>query len=688
MNTPSIPQRRFALLASSAAVMAAMTTAGHARAAENVVSVETGPVVVTATRTAKSLSETTSSLAVVTDKEIEARGVQSFGEALLDIPNVTVESPDTPLFSRISIRGSDSNQITYVVDGVRQDNYTLAGNRPVGIFIDPELVKQIEVKHGGGSALYGNGGIGGTLAVTTKMAGDFLEGDEQFGVMAKTGYSSTTREWMRSGYAYGRWDSLDVLFGVTRRDAGEAKLSDGRRSTNGTDTGYTSLFLKTSLIPNENSLFSLAYNYDDYESGWLYDGTDPQDYAYEQHRVTGTFEYADEKFFDLKANLQYSTQDYSFDQVIGTLAGMGQGNSDDLDAWSGNIQNTNRFALWGGHALTYGADFAYTEQKSLTYNPYSPTPRPDSTRPDAESWDYGIFIQDEYAFNDHVSVIPVLRWSYFKREAKNADYEAFSDNKLTPGITLNITPVQGLSFWASAIEGFRPPVLDELYYSYNAGLPWLPDSIVDPNPDLKPEKSWNYEVGMNASFRNMLAENDRLTVKAALFYDDVKDFINIEESIDSSGISHYRAENYGHVVRKGAEITGTYMIGSFDATASYGLVHAVDKETDRRITGITPQSFNLKLGYTVPGYFLNAWYRLSWNDAASGDKAKNSSASSVDYDAFTTHSVGLAWSPKVPNFWDFSAGLAVENITNEKYRYVNGSYGYARGVRVWVSGRF
>lgn len=139
------------------------------------------PIVVTATRTEKPLSETASSLAVVSDKEIETRGYQSISEALLEIPNVTITSPENPLFSRVSIRGSDENQITYVIDGVRQDNYTLSGNRPTGIFMDPELVKQIEVKHGGGSALYGNGGIGGTLAVTTKLAEDFLEDGETFG---------------------------------------------------------------------------------------------------------------------------------------------------------------------------------------------------------------------------------------------------------------------------------------------------------------------------------------------------------------------------------------------------------------------------------------------------------------------------------------------------------------------------
>ena len=646
------------------------------------------PIVVTATRTEKPLSETASSLAVVSDKEIETRGYQSISEALLEIPNVTITSPENPLFSRVSIRGSDENQITYVIDGVRQDNYTLSGNRPTGIFMDPELVKQIEVKHGGGSALYGNGGIGGTLAVTTKLAEDFLEDGETFGTKVKTGYSTTNQEWMSSAYAFGRWNALDVLMAVTRRNSGDEKLSDGERSNNSTDTKYTSLLLKTSLVAGEDALFSLAYTYDDYDSSWLYEGADPMDYAYEQHRITASAEYTSGNLFDIRAHVQYTKQNFSMDQILGNLGGMGQGNSDSLEAWAANVQNTSRLEFLGAHTLTYGADISHTEQDALTYNPYHPTPFPDASRPDSKSLDWGVFVQDEIAINDYISVIPMLRYSYFKRESSNPDYKDFSDSKVTPGITVSVTPMNGLSFWASAVEGFRAPVLDELYYSVDLGMPWLPGGVVDANPDLKPEKSWNYEVGMNALFGGLITDRDQTSIKAAFFYDDVEDFININSSIDNDGIEHFRAENIGRVVRKGVELTGTYAIDNFSATASYGLVHVTDKETDKRVTGITPQSVNLKLDYKLPKQFLNTWYRLSWNDAASGDKDKNTATTRVNYDSFVTHSLGLTWTPKIPNFWDFAAGVAIENITDEEYRYVNGSWGYGRGVRVWVSGRF
>lgn len=167
----------FTLTAIAASVLATVTypSVQAQETPSNSETVVTAPVVVTATRTEKKLNEAPSSLVVITDGQLEQDNPKTLGDALLDIPNVMMEAPDSPVFTRISIRGSDSDQITYLIDGVRQDNYTMSGNRPAFMFADPEMIKQIEVRRGGGSSLYGNGGIGGTIAVTTKTAADLLK---------------------------------------------------------------------------------------------------------------------------------------------------------------------------------------------------------------------------------------------------------------------------------------------------------------------------------------------------------------------------------------------------------------------------------------------------------------------------------------------------------------------------------
>ena len=149
------------------------------------------PVVVTATRVAEPLSEAAASISVITAKTIEENVPQTFAETLLDVPNVDVTSSESVMFNRVSIRGSDANQITYLIDGMRQEDTTIGGNQPVGLFIDPEMVKQVEVRRGGGSSLYGNGGIGGTVAVTTKDAAQSAR--QVAAEIAQTQWASTAR---------------------------------------------------------------------------------------------------------------------------------------------------------------------------------------------------------------------------------------------------------------------------------------------------------------------------------------------------------------------------------------------------------------------------------------------------------------------------------------------------------------
>lgn len=675
----------FAAACATSAGAAAVLPAHAADAAQSdkadVALTVSDPVVVTASRVAVPLSEAVSSISVVTDRTIEEVGAATFGETLQMLPNVQVESADTPIFTKIRIRGSDQNQITYLVDGVRQDNLGYSGNRPAGIFIAPELVKQVEVRNGGGSALYGNGGIGGTVAVTTKSAEDFLQPGEKFGVFAKSAWSSAEQGWTKSAFLFGRESALDVLVAVTRTDAKDAKYSDGRgRRKNETDIGHTALLAKVSAVPTDELLLSLTYNYDDFSSFWRTDG-DPVNYAFEQHRVTGALEYADDGFWDLKGRLQWTGAEFKLDQTISARGG-DQGNHDDFTSWSGSLQNTNRFEAFGAHAVTYGFDASRTEQTSTAYYPWQSTPIPDGSRPDSHGFDAGVFIQDEVAVTDTVTVMPVLRWSWFKREADLGNHPSLTGNRLTPGVTVSWAPVEGVSLWTSAVSGYRPPILDEVYFN-QAAIPGLTDAVVHANPDLKPEKSMNYEVGATANLGGLLAEADRLALRGALFWDDVRDFVNVRRWTDDDHVDHYRAENVGHVVRKGLEVSADYQVDAWDVSLAYGLVHAENQETGRRVEGIAPQTVNARIARHVAPLDLDLWYRFRWEDASSVDRRRDSS-----YDAFATHAVGAVWAPRIPNFWDFTAGVAVENLTNEKFRYAGESRGYARAVRFWVSGRF
>ena len=92
-----------------AAIASIILTSASAIAAESAdaqkTAASTQPVVVTATRTAQPLNQAASSISVLTQKDAEEIQPITFTELLLDIPNVDINSFNSVMYNRISIRG-------------------------------------------------------------------------------------------------------------------------------------------------------------------------------------------------------------------------------------------------------------------------------------------------------------------------------------------------------------------------------------------------------------------------------------------------------------------------------------------------------------------------------------------------------------------------------------------------------
>lgn len=658
-------------------------------------------VVVTASRIEESLYKASSSIGVIDNKEIEESAPSTFAETVNKMPNVEVTSENDPFSSRISIRGSDSNEITYLIDGMRQDDLTLGGNRPLGLYVDPEMIKKVEVKRGGGASLYGNGGIGGTLAVETKDAKDLLRDGESFGATVKGGYSSANLEWKESAFLYGENDSVDAVLGFSHSDSGKSKTSrNGERGKGfSLDNDGASAMAKVSFKPNDDMKLGLSYNYDGNDSHTRYDDQSYDKYKLIQHRLGFLFDYVYGDYVDLKAKLQYSHSNVDYESDIVR-------NEDTYKAVSGNLQNTSLLKLLGEHALTYGGDFSTTKQFGKTRNPGNTLMHDDPARPDSKGFDGGLFIQDEYQLNDFLTVTPVLRYSYYERKSNNG-YDSSNDSKFTPGITSTLKINDNVAFWASANKGFRPPILDEMYYSgesYETSIgPWTAKRIseVKSNPNLKAETSNNYEAGINLLFDNLLLSDDHFRFKGSIFYDKIKNMIKVisteEEPEFSPPVIIYRSvyqtvnENE-EVTRKGAELSAEYTAGGYEFKPSFGLVHAERDESHEKVNNITPRTAGLYNAYTFKGIDLKLWYQLKWRDGGTKEYLNADYETVTEHQgSFTTHSVGLKWTPSVKGITDLTFNIIGDNITDKHYRYLNGStynYGYGRNVRITFSARF
>ena len=106
------------------------------------------------------------SVSVVTGAELRAQEVQSTGDALRSLPGISVNHTNgiTGL-TQIRIRGAEANHTMILIDGI-EANETTTGEFYFSD-LSPENIDQIEVIRGPQSGLYGSGALGGVINVVT-----------------------------------------------------------------------------------------------------------------------------------------------------------------------------------------------------------------------------------------------------------------------------------------------------------------------------------------------------------------------------------------------------------------------------------------------------------------------------------------------------------------------------------------
>jgi hemoglobin/transferrin/lactoferrin receptor protein len=101
---------------------------------------------------------------LVTGADVRMRSPATLGQSLENVPGVSLISEGqsaTP-----AIRGLARGRTTILVDGSRATTERRAG--PNGAFVDPAIVERVEVARGPASVAYGSDAMGGVIAVVTR----------------------------------------------------------------------------------------------------------------------------------------------------------------------------------------------------------------------------------------------------------------------------------------------------------------------------------------------------------------------------------------------------------------------------------------------------------------------------------------------------------------------------------------
>ncbi len=234
------------------------------------------PVIVTATRTEVPADRSIASVDIITGAELRGQPAADLGDLLrmragVEVARLGGPGQQTSLF----LRGTDSNHVLVLVDGVRINPGTIGSASIQNIA--PELVERVEIVKGPRSTLYGSDAIGGVINVITRRrtenggsiqagAGNYGSRNASFegGIGGASGDASLGLSWVDSdGFPTRSGDSTDrgyenlSLTAAARTELAGVEL--GLRAWHAEGTSEYSDFFVTPVDQDfENSAFALS----------------------------------------------------------------------------------------------------------------------------------------------------------------------------------------------------------------------------------------------------------------------------------------------------------------------------------------------------------------------------------------------------------------------------------------------
>jgi len=652
---------------------------------------------------AKVATDTPQAVTALDQADIDDKQATTVTDLLKDIPNVSViGGANRALGQSFNIRGigtgetaSDEGRILVNVDGVPQffEQYRMGG-----FYNDTELFKRVEVLRGpASSTLYGSGALGGVVNFTTKDAADFLADGQTGALKLKSSYDSNPNGYLTSAILALRLsDYAEVLMTGNYRKANAFKDGDGLE-VKGSEFTTPNGMAKGTFYLDESKERKVQLSYSQFNS-------DQKDQAYSQLQPTGFFgtvdrvvnnkqaqisyedAATDNPWLDLKVTLSYNN--ITNQQTNASLGGTGIGQDSTYGYESYQLLGQNTFE-WIGDSyenyLTVGGQLIRQNRSTGTVTPLG-------HHPEGTDLQAGIFVQNEFIWNDKLTLIPGVRVDYQKLSGADSVGvltgglvpEDKTDTAFSPKLAALYKFTDNFSVFGSYAHTERFPSLDEIYSNdYSAG--------VTPNNSLglKKEKSNNYEMGFVVTTNDLVQDGDSFDFKTTGFYNKIDDLIVRQRNKYPQYINVGRAEIYG------VEFEAGYTSENFFADAGLGLTVGTDLTDGTGLTTVAPPEFNMGAGYRMPdrgvtfgweGRFVFAETRIPTPTSSTTDFV----AEALRRDAFNTHDVYINWRPDQDSqFKGWEASFRVENVFDAKYRdFLSNDNGKGRTFKVSLAKQF
>ncbi|WP_171453908.1 TonB-dependent hemoglobin/transferrin/lactoferrin family receptor [Serratia marcescens] len=482
---------------------------------------------VVATGNQRSSFEAPMMVTVIEGNSPESQTAGTAADMLRRVPGITVTGSGRSNGQDLMMRGYDRRGVLTLVDGIRQGTDTGHIN---GTFLDPALVKRIEIVRGPSALLYGSGALGGVVSYETVDAADLLLPGHDTGFRVYGTAGTGDHSLGMGASAYGKTDNLDGLLSFGTRDVGDLRQGNGFDAPN--DETISNVLAKGTWKIDDNQ--SLSGNLRYYNNS-AQEPKNPQTPASSSGNLMtdrstiqrdGALSYklkpAGQDWLDAEAKVYYS------DVKINAHASGSEDEARKQTTKGAKLENRTRlFAdTFASHLLTYGTE-AYKQEQT----PGGATESfPQAKINFASGW-----LQDEITLRDlPVTLLAGTRYDNYKGSSDGyADVDA---DKWSSRGAVSITPTDWLMLFGSYSQAFRAPTMGEMYNdSKHFSIPMGPTTITNywvPNPNLKPETNETQEYGFGLRFDDLMLADDSLQFKASYFDTKAKDYITTDVTME------------------------------------------------------------------------------------------------------------------------------------------------------------
>lgn len=683
-----------------------------------------GEVVVSANRWSQDERKVVSSIAHIPVKDINLLQPQTTADLLGQSGQIFIQKSQMGGGSPM-IRGFAANRLLISVDGVRMNTAIFrSGNLQNVISIDPFALQQAEVILGPSSVAYGSDAIGGVMAFETRTPMyNYKEGWRTTG-QAGFRYSSANQELgfhanLEAGTRkFGSFTSVSfsdfgnlkmgkhgpddylrnefqvrVPSGDTLRENPNPRnqVPSGYKQYNlmqkfrfaakdGWDLNYSFHFTNTTDIPRYDRLIQPSG--DGFRSAEWYYG--PQTWM--MHHFNFVRNQAAKAYSKMRLSMAYQYFEESRnDRRFG---------SDELRMRTENVRIVTLNAdfekeINERHEIDYGIEglMNFVNSEAHQMNIETGELSAISTRyPDGSNWSsLAGFLSYQFNISPKLNFQAAARYNHFWISADfDTSFYPFpftSTMQNTGSITGNVgiawNPNPSWTIRAGISSGFRAPNIDDIGKVFDSE----PGSVIVPNPDLKPENAYQFELGIDKRFGDfMLFQVDAYYTKLvdAMVRDEFQ--LNGEDSIIYDGeLSQVQAiQNSGK-----AYVWGVELGLNVDLPAGFGLQSRYNYQTgEERRTSSTEL---VPLRHVAPMFGISAitydrkQMRFELSVQYAGEIAFEDLAPSERDKAYlyAEDENGNPYSPRwyslnLRSFYQLGKNimlsLGLENITNRRYR--------------------